>query len=180
MRVRRARPSDVPRVLRFVRENARTSWPGFISPPANSHTVLCDYVARALSQGKKYFFNNFFNKDESVNNLTWHGLVIGVILISYLCHDRICQIQNKIQKYDTFLFFMVYAMCKLRGHLDLVVSTGTSWQAVAYHSDRAEPTSSTTSHARWQIVKWWQEVKSVFKYSFKLQRYSSFETFILT
>ncbi|CAB3222720.1 unnamed protein product [Arctia plantaginis] len=51
MRVRRARPSDVPRVLRFVRENARTSWPGFISPPTPAHTVLCDYISRALSQG---------------------------------------------------------------------------------------------------------------------------------
>ncbi|XP_075972435.1 uncharacterized protein LOC142974157 [Anticarsia gemmatalis] len=51
MRVRRARPADVPRVLRFVRENTRTAWPGLVAPPSASHLVLCDYVARALAQG---------------------------------------------------------------------------------------------------------------------------------
>ncbi|XP_073967364.1 uncharacterized protein isoform X2 [Choristoneura fumiferana] len=49
LRVRRARPSDVPRVLRFVRENARV-WPGPHVPTA-SPLVLGDYVARALAQG---------------------------------------------------------------------------------------------------------------------------------
>lgn len=57
VRVRRARPSDVPRVLRFVRENARAAWPCLVmplpprAPAAAGHVVLCDYVARALSQG---------------------------------------------------------------------------------------------------------------------------------
>ncbi|XP_026326746.1 uncharacterized protein LOC113235300 isoform X2 [Hyposmocoma kahamanoa] len=53
LRVRRARPSDVPRVLRFVRENARVAWPSIITPapPTASNLVLCDYVARALAQG---------------------------------------------------------------------------------------------------------------------------------
>ncbi|XP_052754169.1 uncharacterized protein LOC113518625 [Galleria mellonella] len=51
LRVRRARASDVPRVLRFVREHARVAWPGLVPPPSASHLVLCDYVARALAQG---------------------------------------------------------------------------------------------------------------------------------
>lgn len=52
MRVRRARVADVPRVLRFVREHAKTAWPGLISsPPSASQLVLSDYVARALAQG---------------------------------------------------------------------------------------------------------------------------------
>ncbi|XP_026745138.1 uncharacterized protein LOC113506495 [Trichoplusia ni] len=51
VRVRRARPADVPRVLRFVREHAKTAWPGLVAPPSASHIVLCDYVARALAQG---------------------------------------------------------------------------------------------------------------------------------
>ncbi|KAH9632160.1 hypothetical protein HF086_006594 [Spodoptera exigua] len=52
MRVRRARVADVPRVLRFVREHAKTAWPGLISsPPSASQLVLHDYVARALAQG---------------------------------------------------------------------------------------------------------------------------------
>ncbi|KAJ8726717.1 hypothetical protein PYW08_015114 [Mythimna loreyi] len=51
VRVRRARPSDVPRVLRFVREHARVGWPGLVAPPSTSHLILCDYVARALAQG---------------------------------------------------------------------------------------------------------------------------------
>ncbi|XP_022829457.1 uncharacterized protein LOC111358515 isoform X2 [Spodoptera litura] len=52
LRVRRARVADVPRVLRFVREHAKTTWPGLISsPPSPSQLVLCDYVARALAQG---------------------------------------------------------------------------------------------------------------------------------
>lgn len=53
VRVRRARPADVPRVLRFVREHASAAWPGLIAPPSASHLVLCDYVARALAQGKQ-------------------------------------------------------------------------------------------------------------------------------
>ncbi|CAH0629165.1 unnamed protein product [Chrysodeixis includens] len=51
VRVRRARPADVPRVLRFVREHAKSAWPGLVAPPSASHLVLCDYVARALAQG---------------------------------------------------------------------------------------------------------------------------------
>lgn len=51
VRVRRARPADVPRVLRFVREQSRSTWPGLITTPSASHLVLCDYVARALAQG---------------------------------------------------------------------------------------------------------------------------------
>ncbi|XP_049865461.1 uncharacterized protein LOC126366396 [Pectinophora gossypiella] len=55
VRVRRARPSDVPRVLRFVREHARWAWPSLVSAPvaptAASQLVLADYVSRALAQG---------------------------------------------------------------------------------------------------------------------------------
>ncbi|XP_072942191.1 uncharacterized protein [Epargyreus clarus] len=51
LRVRRARPADVPRILRFVRENARVAWPDFANPPPNLHLILGDYVARALAQG---------------------------------------------------------------------------------------------------------------------------------
>lgn len=53
MRVRRARPADVPRVLRFVQERASTMWGTSASTnPAVSQLVLKDYVARALAQGK--------------------------------------------------------------------------------------------------------------------------------
>ncbi|KAI5643568.1 hypothetical protein NE865_04370 [Phthorimaea operculella] len=55
VRVRRARSSDVPRVMRFVRENSRVAWPSLVSTPVSptstSQLVLADYVARALSQG---------------------------------------------------------------------------------------------------------------------------------
>ncbi|XP_048480928.1 uncharacterized protein LOC105392121 [Plutella xylostella] len=49
LRVRRARPGDAPRVVRFVREHAG-GWPG--APPARAAAVaLADLVARALAQG---------------------------------------------------------------------------------------------------------------------------------
>lgn len=53
VRVRRARPADVPRVLRFVRENSQLAWPGLVSktPGANNNVALSDYVARTLAQG---------------------------------------------------------------------------------------------------------------------------------
>ncbi|XP_059061171.1 uncharacterized protein LOC131854064 [Achroia grisella] len=51
LRVRRARASDLPRVLRFVKEHARVTWPGLVAPPSAPHLMLCDYVARTLSQG---------------------------------------------------------------------------------------------------------------------------------
>ncbi|XP_047545837.1 uncharacterized protein LOC125077811 [Vanessa atalanta] len=54
MRVRRARPADVPRILRFVRENSRLAWPGLVNktPGSNSYNVvLSDYIARTLAQG---------------------------------------------------------------------------------------------------------------------------------
>ncbi|XP_028039519.1 uncharacterized protein LOC114249982 [Bombyx mandarina] len=50
VRVRRARPSDVPRVIRFVREHVRQTWPEVSAPPG-SNLVLCDFLARALAQG---------------------------------------------------------------------------------------------------------------------------------
>ncbi|RVE44393.1 hypothetical protein evm_010963 [Chilo suppressalis] len=51
VRVRRARASDVPRVLRFVRENVRVAFPALGAPFPNHIIMLNDYVARALSQG---------------------------------------------------------------------------------------------------------------------------------
>ncbi|CAH2091579.1 unnamed protein product [Euphydryas editha] len=53
VRVRRARPADVPRILRFVRENSRLAWPGLVNktPSENNNVVLSDYVARTLAQG---------------------------------------------------------------------------------------------------------------------------------
>ncbi|XP_046979045.1 uncharacterized protein LOC124544498 [Vanessa cardui] len=54
MRVRRARPADVPRILRFVRENSRLAWPGLVNktPGSNNYNVvLSDYIARTLAQG---------------------------------------------------------------------------------------------------------------------------------
>lgn len=51
VRVRRARVSDVPRVLRFVRENVRVAFPALATPPGTSNVILSDYVARALAQG---------------------------------------------------------------------------------------------------------------------------------
>ncbi|KAJ2938798.1 hypothetical protein O0L34_g18421 [Tuta absoluta] len=55
VRVRRVRSSDVPRVLRFVREHSRVAWPSLVSTPiaptSTSQLVLADYVARTLSQG---------------------------------------------------------------------------------------------------------------------------------
>ncbi|XP_063375072.1 uncharacterized protein LOC134662731 [Cydia amplana] len=47
LRVRLARPSDVPRVIKFVREHVRV-WPGPLAP---NNLVLDDYVARTLAQG---------------------------------------------------------------------------------------------------------------------------------
>lgn len=52
LRVRRARSSDVPGVLKFVRENASTAWPGLVVPQSVSDAVVSDYVSRALAQGK--------------------------------------------------------------------------------------------------------------------------------
>ncbi|XP_050362501.1 uncharacterized protein LOC126781615 [Nymphalis io] len=54
MRVRRARPADVPRILRFVRENSRLAWPGLVNKTPgtnNNNVVLSDYIARTLAQG---------------------------------------------------------------------------------------------------------------------------------
>ncbi|CAG9791703.1 unnamed protein product [Diatraea saccharalis] len=51
VRVRRARASDVPRVLRFVRENVRVAFPVLGSPPPPHNMILNDYVTRALAQG---------------------------------------------------------------------------------------------------------------------------------
>ncbi|XP_047989521.1 uncharacterized protein LOC125228869 isoform X2 [Leguminivora glycinivorella] len=47
LRVRLARPSDVPRVLKFVRDHVRV-WPGPLTP---NSLILNDYVARTLAQG---------------------------------------------------------------------------------------------------------------------------------
>ncbi|CAK1577929.1 unnamed protein product [Parnassius mnemosyne] len=51
IRVRRARPADVPRVLRFIHEHTRAFWPGLTAPSNASQIVLGDYVSRALAQG---------------------------------------------------------------------------------------------------------------------------------
>ncbi|XP_068628014.1 uncharacterized protein [Battus philenor] len=51
IRVRRARPADVPRVLTFIREHTRDVWPSLTAPSSASHIVLSDYVSRALAQG---------------------------------------------------------------------------------------------------------------------------------
>ncbi|XP_034825048.1 uncharacterized protein [Maniola hyperantus] len=52
VRVRRARPADAPSVIRFVKDNARLAWPGFVSAPdAPNQVILSDYVARTLAQG---------------------------------------------------------------------------------------------------------------------------------
>lgn len=52
LRIRRARPADVPRVLKFVSAHAASIWPG-VETNANTvaHVILSDYVARALAQG---------------------------------------------------------------------------------------------------------------------------------
>ncbi|CAH0717513.1 unnamed protein product, partial [Brenthis ino] len=53
VRVRRARPADIPRVLRFVKDHSRLAWPGLVGkiPETNSHIAISDYVARTLAQG---------------------------------------------------------------------------------------------------------------------------------
>ncbi|XP_045764091.1 uncharacterized protein LOC123866499 [Maniola jurtina] len=52
VRVRRAFPADTARVIRFVKDNARLAWPGFVSAPnAPNQIILSDYVARTLAQG---------------------------------------------------------------------------------------------------------------------------------
>ncbi|VVC91110.1 unnamed protein product [Leptidea sinapis] len=53
IRVRRARPSDLARIIRFVKEHARVAWPG-ITPPLPSQNILFeDYVARSLAQAEQ-------------------------------------------------------------------------------------------------------------------------------
>ncbi|XP_023947266.2 uncharacterized protein LOC112052429 [Bicyclus anynana] len=52
VRVRRARPADVSRVTRFVRENACLAWPGLVNGSETPNLIiLSDYVARMLAQG---------------------------------------------------------------------------------------------------------------------------------
>ncbi|XP_039745996.1 uncharacterized protein LOC120623811 isoform X1 [Pararge aegeria] len=52
VRVRRARPADSPKVIRFMRENARLAWPGLVSSSNTPNKIiLSDYVARILAQG---------------------------------------------------------------------------------------------------------------------------------
>ncbi|XP_041972762.1 uncharacterized protein LOC121728627 [Aricia agestis] len=52
-RVRRARPRDMPRVIRFVQQNAPLMWPGANIPTTSkSHVaVMTDLLSRSLSQG---------------------------------------------------------------------------------------------------------------------------------
>ena len=62
LRVRRARPADVPRVLRFVREYSRLAWPGEEKKPGvNNHVVLSDYVTRTLAQGSYVYLGFMFS-----------------------------------------------------------------------------------------------------------------------
>ncbi|XP_022130974.2 uncharacterized protein LOC111004297 [Pieris rapae] len=50
LRVRRARPADTPRVLRFVKEHAAAAWPG-VATHHSQNVVLDDLVTRTLAQG---------------------------------------------------------------------------------------------------------------------------------
>ncbi|KAM3958216.1 uncharacterized protein ACR2FA_007770 [Aphomia sociella] len=78
LRVRRARASDVPRVLRFVREHARTTWPGLPAPPSVSHLVLSDYVTRALAQGHSML------AEQQENRRGWSA-IRGIALGTAVC-----------------------------------------------------------------------------------------------
>ena len=72
--MRRARPADVTRVLRFVREHAKVAWPGLATPPsATHHLVMCDYVARALAQGME---STYINNNNSILGQLTHGHLI--------------------------------------------------------------------------------------------------------
>ncbi|XP_032512336.2 uncharacterized protein LOC116766556 [Danaus plexippus] len=52
LRVRRARPADITRVIRFVKDNVRLAWPGLVNQNSTSnHVVMSDFVARTLAQG---------------------------------------------------------------------------------------------------------------------------------
>ncbi|XP_053599549.1 uncharacterized protein LOC128669096 isoform X2 [Plodia interpunctella] len=84
VRVRRARASDVPRVLRFVREHARSAWPGLAAPPSGSHLILCDYVARALAQGLSGFLWHSMLAEQQEARRGW-GSVRGLALGTAIC-----------------------------------------------------------------------------------------------
>ncbi|XP_063635538.1 uncharacterized protein LOC134806236 [Cydia splendana] len=73
LRVRLTRPSDVPRVLKFVREHVRV-WPGPLEP---NHLVLNDYVARTLAQGHSMLA-------EQTPNVT-RSEILGLALVAAVC-----------------------------------------------------------------------------------------------
>ncbi|XP_063380444.1 uncharacterized protein LOC134667083 [Cydia fagiglandana] len=73
VRVRLTRTSDVPRVLKFVREHVRV-WPGPLEP---NRLVLNDYVARTLAQGHSMLA-------EQTPNATCSE-ILGLALVAAVC-----------------------------------------------------------------------------------------------
>ncbi|XP_063530697.1 uncharacterized protein LOC134741735 [Cydia strobilella] len=73
LRVRLARPSDVPRVLKFVREHIRV-WPGPLAP---NNLVLDDYIARTLAQGHSMLAEQTPNATRSE--------ILGLALVGAIC-----------------------------------------------------------------------------------------------
>ncbi|KAL4704695.1 hypothetical protein ACJJTC_011479 [Scirpophaga incertulas] len=51
VRVRRARVSDMPPILRFIKANVRLMYPLLSSQPITLNNLLGDYVSRTLAQG---------------------------------------------------------------------------------------------------------------------------------
>ncbi|CAK1551502.1 unnamed protein product [Leptosia nina] len=76
VRVRRARPIDVPRVLRFVKEHAKTAWPS-LRQNNSQNIVLTDFMARTLAQGNFGFLKTRFECASFgyLNKMTGHSML---------------------------------------------------------------------------------------------------------
>ncbi|XP_045492240.1 uncharacterized protein LOC123691744 [Colias croceus] len=77
IRVRRARPTDVPRILRFVKEHARITWPN-LTPNSSHNLILGDFVARTLAQGHSML------AEQQEAKRTW-GTIRGLALSTSVC-----------------------------------------------------------------------------------------------
>ncbi|KPI91042.1 PREDICTED: uncharacterized protein LOC106113409 [Papilio xuthus] len=80
LRVRRARPADVPRVLAFIRTHTRNAWPTLGAPSNASQIVLSDYVSRSLAQGHSMIAEQ---QDTSNKSCRIRALALGTTMCKW-------------------------------------------------------------------------------------------------